>query len=84
MMESLKEAMDDIHYANALHEGKLPPSRPILKLPDRVIQSYMNKLREQKPQALELETICSEPLGFYLVINIQIIFGNNLLKLFFS
>lgn len=67
MLESLRETMDDLHYANALHEGRLPPSRPVPKLPDNEIYWYIDNLKTTKPEELELENICSQPLGFYLV-----------------
>lgn len=67
MLESLRDAMDDLHYVNALHEGRLPPTRPIPKLPDKEIFWYIDNLRTNKPESFELENICAEPLGFYLV-----------------
>lgn len=70
MLESLRDAMDDLHYVNALHEGRLPPTRPIPKLPDKEIFWYIDNLRVNKPESFELENICAEPLGFYLVSSV--------------
>lgn len=66
MLETLQNAIEDIHYLAAV-EGKLPPSRPFPQLPDREIQAFVENLRINHPESFELDRICSEPLGFYLV-----------------
>ncbi len=67
ILEPLYSAIDDAHYIAALHEGKLPPSRPFPQLADRDINTFIEDLRENSPESFELDKICAEPLGFYLV-----------------
>ena len=42
----------------------------ILKLPNKdEMTAYINKLESDDPESLQLDTICQEPLGFYLYMN---------------
>lgn len=64
MLESLQEALEDVHYVKALKEGRLPPSKALPMMMDHEIEAYIAKL---PPESLLLEKICAHPLGFYMV-----------------
>jgi hypothetical protein len=66
-IELFQDALEDAHYVHALNAGHLEPSRPLPEIDKEATQRYVEQLREKNPQALELEQICREPLGFYLV-----------------
>jgi len=66
MMEMFQDALEDAHYTRALQIGRLEPSRPLPIIQVIAIEKYINELKRQDPHALELESICQQPLGFYL------------------
>ena len=68
MIEMFQDALEDVQYTRGLQSGRLEPSRPLPVIEVPAVEKYINDLRRQDPQALELDRICQQPLGFYLVI----------------
>jgi hypothetical protein len=62
-----QDALEDAHYTRALQIGRLDPSRPLPVIEINEIEKHINELLRTEPQSLELECICQQPLGFYLV-----------------
>jgi hypothetical protein len=68
-MEWLQDALEDTQYVIALTSGRMEPIRPWPNISPEQVQEYINKHRIAEPDSLNLETICNQPLGFYLVID---------------
>ncbi len=59
--------MDDAIFVDAV-QNTIPVPTKSWKFPNPdELDAYVNKITAQNPQALELEGICSNCLGFYLV-----------------
>ena len=66
-MDDLQDAIQDAQYIGAMVDPVPRPSRP-LKLPkDEEALAFAAHLKETHARALALDTVLSEPLGFYLV-----------------
>mmetsp|Transcript_21508 Transcript_21508/g.22237 ORF Transcript_21508/g.22237 Transcript_21508/m.22237 type:complete len:593 (+) Transcript_21508:119-1897(+) len=65
-MDELQSHVDDAIFVDAVQNSVPCPTKNWkFPSPDEV-DSYVNKLTTQNPQALELEGVCSNCLGFYL------------------
>lgn len=80
MMEMFQDALEDAHYTRALQIGRLEPSRPLPLIEINEIEKHINELRRTEPQSLELESICQQPLGFYLVINFNLVYETMMIE----
>lgn len=66
-MDELQSHVDDAIFVDAV-QNVIPAPTKNWKFPTTdEVDSFVNKLNTQNPQALELEGICSNCLGFYLV-----------------
>lgn len=64
-MEELQDAIEDAQYMNAMHDEVPRPTKAWNKVTPEELQAYIEKLKQTKPTALELDTICEGSLGFY-------------------
>ncbi len=66
-MDELQSHVDDAIFVDAV-QNTIPAPTKNWKFPNPdELDTYVNKITAQNPQALELEGICSNCLGFYLV-----------------
>jgi hypothetical protein len=66
-MDELQSHVDDAIFVDAV-QNTIPVPTKTWKLPSPdEIDAYVNKITSQSPTALELEGICFNCLGFYLV-----------------
>jgi hypothetical protein len=66
-MDELQSHVDDAIFVDAV-QNTIPVPTKTWKLPSPdEIDAYVNKITSQNPTALELEGICLNCLGFYLV-----------------
>ena len=66
-MDELQSHVDDAIFVDAVQNTIPVPTKSWrLPSPDE-IDAYVNRITSERPTALELEGICSNCLGFYLV-----------------
>jgi hypothetical protein len=58
------DALEDAQYVHALQSGRLEPTKPLPEVTDEEIDTYVASLTAKEK---ELDFICQQPLGFYLV-----------------
>lgn len=66
-MEELQDAIEDAQYVNAMHDDSPKPTKEWKFPSPDALNAYMTKISFKEPNRLELNTICEDPLGFYLV-----------------
>ena len=71
-MEELQDAIEDAQYVNAMHDDTPKPTKEWkFPSPDEM-NAFMTKLSFKDSKLLELDTICQDSLGFYLVMKCSI------------
>ena len=87
-MEELQDAIEDAQYVNAMHDESPKPTKEWKFPSPEALNQYLTRASFKEPQRLELDVICEDSLGFYLVLlkikNKQQIASPTLLKYFFS
>ena len=66
-MEDLQDAIEDAQFINAMHEEAPKPSKRWKRLTKEELSTYEVHLKTKNRNAFELETICGNCLGSYLV-----------------
>jgi NAD-dependent SIR2 family protein deacetylase len=66
-MEWLQDALEDAQYLVALTSGRMEPIRSWPEIPQVEVEKYIAEIKSIDPDALSLDTICQQQLGFYLV-----------------
>lgn len=66
-MDEVQAMIEDAQFMSAIYDETPRPSAK-WKLPSsNEVSAYVSRIQETDPFSLELEGICSNPLGFYLV-----------------
>ena len=66
-MEDLQDAIEDAQFINAMHEDGPKPSKRWKRLSKEELTVYEAHLKTKSRNGAELEGICGNCLGFYLV-----------------
>ena len=67
-MEELQDAIEDAQYVNAMHDDTPKPTKE-WKFPSTdEMNAFVTRLTFSQPKLLELDTICEDSLGFFLVL----------------
>ena len=67
-MEELQDAIEDAQYINAMNDDSPKPTKEWRMPSLQELQSYIESLKTSNPESLTLEAMCSNCLGFYLVL----------------
>lgn len=70
-MEELQDAIEDAQYINAMNDDSPKPTKQWTMPGEEVLAGYIERTRACNPEEMTLSYICSTPLGFYLVQNLQ-------------
>lgn len=66
-MEELQDAIEDAQYINAMNDDSPRPTK-VWDMPAKeALDRFIEDIRSRTPDQLNLEFICSNSLGFYLV-----------------
>ena len=66
-MDDLQDAIQDAQYIGAMVDPVPRPSRAIALPSDDEARAFAEHLSSTRPDALTLDSVLSEPLGYYLV-----------------
>ena len=67
-MEELQDAIEDVQYMNAMHDGIPRPTQEWKWPSPEEFQIYLDKVKTTAPRSFEPEGLCRGSLGFYTVI----------------
>jgi hypothetical protein len=66
-MEDLQDAIEDAQLINALNDDTPRPTKEWSVPSAEELDRYVKNMHQKNPASFELETICNNCLGFYLV-----------------
>jgi hypothetical protein len=66
-MEELQDAIEDAQYVNAMHDDSPKPTKEWKWPTVEEINQFKTRLRQNSPEKMEIDGICSGSLGLYLV-----------------
>lgn len=67
-MDDLQDAIEDAQFINAMHDDTPKPTLEWIFPTLEEVDAYVNKLRTKNEELLEMIGICTNCLGFYLVL----------------
>ena len=71
-MEELQDAIEDVQYMNAMHDGIPRPTQEWKWPSPEEFQIYLDKVKTTAPRSFEPEGLCRGSLGFYTVIDLSL------------
>ena len=81
-MEELQDAIEDAQYMDAMVDPVPRPSRDWQWKTQPELENYINKLKQEKPSALDIEVMCQGSLGLYLFMKFCRLEGSKILAEF--
>lgn len=67
-MDDLQDAIEDAQFINAMHDDTPKPTLEWVFPSLEEVDAYVTKLRQKNEELLEMTGICTNCLGFYLVL----------------
>jgi hypothetical protein len=67
-MDDVINAMEDNQYMDAMTDDSPHPTKKFIYPSSEELNNYQIKMKEKNPKVFELDIICRESIGLYMVL----------------